>query len=201
MTHYLFNLFVKVLGVDAGESGGFSLGRWTLSGISAWVWSSWGIHVQAFAASPIFFAVTLLWAMDWTLGSALAWKERRYSPRRGTYSVVKLLIWWAALGAAWTFRLDGLPIDDMVPYLVGATICWTEFISILRNGSLYLGKQGGFLSRLADNLEGEVDLHFSQWERSIRSRKTGSQKKRDPQVPREALPGGAGEPEPPRATE
>lgn len=189
MANYMFNLFVKFLGVAPGESGGFSLGRWTLSGISAWMWSSWGIHVQAFAASPLFFAVTVLWAMDWTLGSALAWRERRYSPRRGTYSVVKLLIWWAALGAAWTFRLDGLPIDDMVPYLVGATICWTEFISILRNGSLCLGKQqGGFLSRLADNLEGEVDLHFAQWEKSILSRK-----KRDPQVAHEAPPEGAEE--------
>lgn len=191
MIHYTFALFVRVLGLDAGGEGGFSLGKWALSGVTAWVWAAWGIHVQQFLISPIFFAVTMMWAGDWTLGSALAWKERRYSPRRGTYSIVKLLIWWAALAASWSFRLDGLPFDDMIPYLVAATICWTEFISILRNAARFLGRtQGVLLSRLADNLEGEVDWRFQQWERAIHSRKTGE--KQNPQVTREALPGGSG---------
>lgn len=184
MVQYVFEVFLRFLGIDLSSDGGVAAGKWTLSGLTAWVWSVWGIHIKDFALSPIFFCVTMLWAADWILGSSLAWRDRRYNPRRGTHSIVKLLIWWIALGASWTFRLDGVPLDDMVPYLVGATICWTEFVSILRNGAKLLGKHGGFLSRLADNLEGEVGLHFDSWEASIRSRR---EKKKGP-PPLEEIP-------------
>lgn len=178
MAHYVTGILLRFLGIDLSGDGGVSFGRWTLSGVTAWIWATWGIHLHEFAVSPLFFCVTMLWAADWVLGSTLAWRDRRYNPRRGTHSIVKLLIWWMALGASWAFRMDGIPLDDMVPYLVGATICWTEFVSILRNGSKLLGKHGGFLSRLADNLEGEVGLHFDRWEDSIRSRR---EKRKDPQ--------------------
>jgi hypothetical protein len=101
----------------------------------------------------------------------LAWREHRYSTRRGLYSVVKWLIWMGSLAVGWAFRSNGFPADDIVPVMIGAAIVWTEGLSVLRNCARLAGAQGGLLSRTADGLEGECSLYFERWEASRRRRR------------------------------
>lgn len=189
MVNYLWGTLAQMFGLPGEGQGVFGYVKWALIGITGTFWASYGMYIANFTSSPLLFAVTVLWAGDWIAGSLLAWKEHKYSTSRGKYSVLKLLLWWAALGASWTFLLNNYGFDDFVPYIVGATICWTEFLSILRNSAKYLGKNGNFLRRLADNLEGEVDIHFARWERSLSERRK--------KTPQPTVEGSDHQPDPP----
>lgn len=165
MICYLWGLLAALRGDEDASA------KWTVSGACALVWQAWGEHLTRFLADPLFAIVSALWAVDFILGSALAWREGRYETRRGLYSVVKWLVWMAALAVGWAFRYDGLAADDWLAPLIGAAIVWTEGISILRNGARLTGRSGGYLRRLADRLEGEGRLYSDRWDRSIRRRR------------------------------
>jgi phage-related holin len=166
--------------------------RWSFSAFCGAAWSVWGQHLTSFILDPMFFLVSILWALDWLAGGALAWKERRYSTRRGLYSIGKWLRWMAALAVAWAFRYNGFTGDDVVPVMIGAAIVWTEGISILRNCARLAGASGGILSRTADGLEGECSLYFERWEASRRRRRrqAGLPETEGPDEGPSAVPGG-----------
>lgn len=149
---------LKALGF--GPSGEVSLGRLTWSGFIA----AWTTHFGNIVISPLFVAVTLVWAADYVTGSLLAWHEGRYSTKRGFRSFGKLLRYWALMAGSWVFFLNSFPGDDFIPILVSTLVCLNEFVSILRNSARLSGQGGGWLNRLADNVEGEVNLRFEQIE-------------------------------------
>lgn len=149
---------LKALGFSTG--GEVAVGRITLSSLLA----AWVTHLGPLVVSPLFMAVTIVWAADFITGSLRAWNEHRYDPKKGFRSFGKLLRYWALMLGAWVFFLNSFPGDDFIPILVSTLICLNEFVSILRNAAKLSGKGGGWLSRLADNVEGEVNLRFSQLE-------------------------------------
>jgi hypothetical protein len=164
MMSYVWSL---VLGTDRADGAG----RLSFSACCGALWTIWGEHLARLMLDPLVLVVSLLWALDWVTGGALAWRERRYSTRRGLYSVVKWLLWMAALAVGWAFRCNGLSADDVVPVIIGAAIVWTEGLSVLRNLSALAGSQGGILSRTTHGLEGECSLYFERWEASRRKRR------------------------------
>ena len=146
-------------------------GRLSFSACCGALWAAWGENLSRWMLDPLVLVVSILWALDWITGGALAWRERRYSTRRGFFSIAKWLLWMAALGVGWAFRCNGFSGDDIVPVMIGAAIVWTEGISILRNCARLAGASGGILSRTADGLEGECSLYFERWEASRRRRR------------------------------
>ena len=164
MLTYVWSL---VLGTDRADGAG----RLSFSACCGALWAAWGEHLARWMLDPLVLVVSILWALDWVTGGALAWRERRYSTRRGLYSVVKWLLWMAALGVGWAFRTNGFAGDDVVPVMIGSAIVWTEGLSVLRNCARLAGAQGGLLSRTADGLEGECSLYFERWEASRRKRR------------------------------
>lgn len=155
MLTYLAGLLAQVVGVDRQT---FAM-KWSVATVLASAWASLGAQFQGFWGSPVVQWVTVFWALDWVLGSLLAWREHRYDPRRGLFSTVKWLIWMSALAVCWGFRHDGTPYDDWIPPLLEVGILLTEGASVLRNGAVLqaslsgskepsiLGRFAGFLDR------------------------------------------------------
>jgi phage-related holin len=177
-----------LIGADPAEGAG----RLGFSGVCAALWVAWGEHLARWMLDPLVLVVTVLWALDWLTGGLLAWRQRRYSARRGLYSIVKWLIWMGAIGVGWAFQRDGLAGDDIVPVMIGAAVVWTEGISVLRNLALLAGRQGGILSRTVDGLEGECSFYFERWEASRRKRRraAGLPETEGPDEGPSSVPGG-----------
>ena len=175
-----------------GWDGRDAAGRLSFSACCGALWAVWGESLARLMLDPLVLVVTVLWALDWVTGGALAWREHRYSTRRGLYSVVKWLLWMAALGVGWAFRYNGFPGDDVVPVMIGAAIVWTEGLSVLRNCARLAGASGGILSRTADGLESECALYFERWEasRRTRRRRAGLPETEGPDEGPSAVPGG-----------
>ena len=111
-------VWTLILGTDRADT----TGRLSFSACCGALWAAWGEHLARLMLDPLVLIVSILWALDWITGGALAWREHRYSTRRGLYSVVKWLIWMGSLAVGWAFRANGLPADDVVPVMIGAAI-------------------------------------------------------------------------------
>ena len=185
MGAYIWSL---MLGTDRADGAG----RLGFSGACGAMWTVWGEHLARWMLDPLVLVVSILWALDWITGSLLARRRGVYRTRRGLYSVVKWLIWMAAIGVGWAFRNNGFAGDDIVPVMIGAAIVWTEGLSVLRNLSDLAGKQGGIHSRTTDGLEQECSFYFERWEASRRKRRreAGLPETEGPDEGPSSVPGG-----------
>lgn len=167
MLNYLQSVFWSVLGADT--RGEVTVGRWTVSALLAWASATWGPYLSAYAADPFVFLVSVLWMLDFILGFWLAARERRLSPRRGLYSLVKWLTYMAVLAVGWAFRVNGIPVDDWIALMLGSAICLTEGISVIRNA----GRLSGIprLLALADYLDSEADHQVDLLRANLRGRR------------------------------
>lgn len=152
---YLSYLWDRIAGSDNQE---VAVGKWTWSAVMAWIWTHWGPAIEGYAGDPFVLVVTVLWALDWILGFSLAVRRRKVSTRRAFYSVVKWLVYMAALAVSWAFRSNGVPFDDWIAYLIGFAISATEGISVLRNAARLTGIRR--LEQIADYLDEEADFRF-----------------------------------------
>lgn len=167
MLDCVWSVLASIVGTNTKEEA--AVGKWTGSAVLAWMWAQWGTAIQGYAADPFVLIVSVLWALDWVLGFSLAVRERRVSTRRAFYSVVKWLVYMAALGVSWAFRTDGVPWDDWIAYLIGFAITATEGISVLRNAGRLTGLRR--LMQLADYLEEEADYRFDSMREGQRRRR------------------------------
>lgn len=163
----VWTVLARIAGFDVREEA--AVGKWTGSALLGWVWARWGPHIESYYADPFVLIVTVLWALDWILGFSLAVRERRVSTRRAFYSVVKWLVYMAALGVSWAFRVDGVPFDDWIAYLIGFAIAATEGISVLRNAARLTGLRR--LEQIADYLDEEADYRFELMRHQQRRRR------------------------------
>lgn len=108
-------------------------------------------------SSPVVWAVAF-WAGDWVAGSLVALRAKQWRARRGLYSVVKLLIWIAALAVAYGLRDSGAPGCGLAAGAIEAAVLLTEGSSVLRNLALLSDNEAArrVLSVYADTLEWRV---------------------------------------------
>lgn len=165
MLQYLMGLMASVIGSDGGRET-VAL-KWSVATVLASAWACLSSQFDGYLSSPVVVWVSIFWALDWTLGSLLAWREHRYDPRRGLYSVVKWLIWMATITVCWGLRKDALIYDDWIPPIVEVTILLTEAASVMRNGAALMAsisgrKEAGVLSRFGRAFERVVDQDLAR---------------------------------------
>jgi len=117
-------------------------------------------HLHGLISSSVFFWITAFWAMDWILGSMVAWRKHEWSPRRGLYSVSKWITWITVLAIAWGLRDSQAVGGSLIAGCLETAVLLTEGASVLRNLCLLWPSDsivGRILKRLANRMERETD--------------------------------------------
>lgn len=129
-------------------------------------WSTFGSVLRDWLLGGPILIVLCLWSLDMLAGSGLALARRNWSPRKGFYGVVKLLIWVSALSVAWLLRVDGYPLDDFFAPVVELAIILTEASSVLRNLASLMeigtGKKSRVLAWFSDRVDQTQEVLLSR---------------------------------------
>ena len=117
-------------------------------------------HMSGLLSSSMFFWVTIFWALDWLLGGIKAWRAKKWSARRGFYSVWKWVGWVIALTIAWGMRDSGVVGGGLIAGCIEAAVLFTEGASVLRNLADLLPEKsvfGGLMRVMAKNMERKLE--------------------------------------------
>jgi len=126
---------------------------------------AWAIlthHFGAFPASNPVFWVSIFWAMDWVLGSFVAFKNNSWSPRRSFHGVLKWLLWMAVLTVAWGIRDMGFLGCTLIGGMIEVAIMLTEGSSVMRNCAILSNNPKA--QRLLNKFADAADQKLSQLE-------------------------------------
>lgn len=140
------------LAIFAFEEGHWDRARATLTlflgTIAGWY------NGSTFAHTPPVVWVSIFWAMDWVLGSGLAISRRQWSPRKAFFSIVKCLVYLAALAVAFGLRESHMLGAWAISGVIEAGILCAEGSSVMRNGARLTGSR--LLHWFADSMEARV---------------------------------------------
>ncbi len=123
------------------------------------IWTALSNHFDGFVLSNPVFWVSVFWALDWLLGSWLAWRLSRWSPTRAGRSVLKWLLWMVVLAVAWGIRDSGFFGASLLGGLVEGAIILAEGSSVIRNAAALSDNPRAkrLLSKFADAADQKLD--------------------------------------------
>lgn len=131
---------------------------WIVAAFGA-AWTAVTQHFDGFVLSNPVFWVSVFWALDWLLGSWLAWRECRWIPSRAGRSVLKWLLWMVVLAVAWGIRDSGFFGAGLLGGLVEGAIILAEGSSVIRNAAALSDNPRAkrLLGRFADAADQKLD--------------------------------------------
>lgn len=137
-------------------------------------WAVLTTHFGAFPASNPVFWVSIFWAMDWVLGSCVAFKQNNWSPRRSFHGILKWLLWMAVLTVAWGIRDMGFLGCTLIGGMIEVAIMLTEGSSVMRNCAILSNnpKAQLLLNKFADAADqklSQLEARLSQVENAAPS--------------------------------